>query len=291
MLHTIKNDQLTAVVNEQGAELYSLVADGRELLWNGDAKYWTGRSPNLFPFVGRMAGKQYTYKGKSYQMGIHGFAKISSFACVQSSETHLLLELCDNEETRRQYPFAFRFTVGYTLQGDTLNTEYTVENRSGEAMPFGIGGHPGFALPFADGLAFEDYALTFAKESAPTRIYFSPNGLVDATKPWPLEGGRAIPLRHSLFDDDAVVLEGVPAELVLGSAKGGPALRFKGGQGLRYWGFWHANKSDAPYVCIEPWSSLPGGEGEPVDLEIKQDLLRLEPGGTFATGWSVAVEG
>ena len=39
-----------------GAEMQALkTSDGKDLLWNGDAAYWTGRSPILFPIVGKAA--------------------------------------------------------------------------------------------------------------------------------------------------------------------------------------------------------------------------------------------
>ena len=39
-------------------------ADGTEYLWNGDPAYWTGRAPNLFPYVGRLTNDRYAYGGE-----------------------------------------------------------------------------------------------------------------------------------------------------------------------------------------------------------------------------------
>lgn len=36
-------------------------------------------SPVLFPFVGNVSGKQYRTKGKTYDMGQHGFARDMEF--------------------------------------------------------------------------------------------------------------------------------------------------------------------------------------------------------------------
>ena len=60
MIHTIKNSFLEVQVSEAGAELMSITAGGTDYLWNGDKAYWGGRAPNLFPYVGRLTGNQYT---------------------------------------------------------------------------------------------------------------------------------------------------------------------------------------------------------------------------------------
>ena len=49
---TIRSDRLEAVVSPLGAELQSLRdSAGRDYLWDGDAAWWTGRAPILFPIV------------------------------------------------------------------------------------------------------------------------------------------------------------------------------------------------------------------------------------------------
>ena len=63
-----------------GAELQSIVtSDGASWLWNGDAKWWSGRAPLLFPVVGKSPANTVTIEGKSYPMQPHGFARRSSF--------------------------------------------------------------------------------------------------------------------------------------------------------------------------------------------------------------------
>ena len=53
----IGNQHLTVDVSSLGAEMQALATiDGLSWLWKGDAAYWTGRSPILFPIVGSLAG-------------------------------------------------------------------------------------------------------------------------------------------------------------------------------------------------------------------------------------------
>ena len=42
---------------------------------------------------------------------------------------------------------------------------------------------------------------------------------------------------------------------------------------------WHKVKMQVPFLCIEPWTSLPGYEGQITDLEDRSDYNRLAPGG------------
>ena len=49
-LTRIENAYLSIDVSSLGAEMQSIAArDGTNWLWNGDAAFWTGRSPVLFP--------------------------------------------------------------------------------------------------------------------------------------------------------------------------------------------------------------------------------------------------
>ena len=91
MLYTIENEFFRAVLNDRGAELTQLTAkaDGYEIIWSGDPAYWTGHSPLLFPFVGKLKNNGYTYRGKRYEMEKHGFARSTNFAVAeQSADSH-----------------------------------------------------------------------------------------------------------------------------------------------------------------------------------------------------------
>ncbi len=54
MLYDIYNDSLKATVNDEGAELWSLldILNDRELIWQGDRTIWPRRSPILSLGVG-----------------------------------------------------------------------------------------------------------------------------------------------------------------------------------------------------------------------------------------------
>ena len=58
---------------------------------------------------------------------------------------------------------------------------------------------------------------------------------------------------------------------------------------MPYLGIWHAPGTDAPYICIEPWLSLPATAGEPTVFENRPDLAEIGPGETYRNIWSVTV--
>ena len=290
MLHTIKNNELSITVSQLGAELQSILsADGTEDLWQGDPAYWRKRSPNLFPYIGRMPDKTYCLDGQKYQMPLHGFAPTSQFELIEKSDSHLVFELTDNEETYGYYPRHFSFRVSYRLEGNRIDVGFSADNRDEKTMYFSMGGHPGFRLPLAEGLAFEDYRLRFAEKCHPTRVTFCKDYLVAGRMPYPLQDDCIIPLHHPLFDDDAVVLEGSGATVTLETDKDSHAVTVTYPQ-MKYVGFWHTTKSDAPFVCIEPWSALPSRSGVTESLETQPDLTALEPGCQHSNNWSITIK-
>lgn len=288
MIHPIQNGCLRVEVAEHGAELQSIRdADGTEYLWQGDGTYWSDRAPNLFPYVARLTEGKYRLDGREYHMDIHGLAPYMDFTLKDRSETWLALELRSNQATRGAYPREFIFRVIYALAGSALYITYEVENRDERTMYFGLGAHPGFRVPVRAGERFEDYRLRFAPQCRPRRIGFTPDCFLDGTdQPFPLDGDGCLPLRHGLFDQDAIVLKDAGHEVCLERADGERVVtvRFPG---MNYLGLWHRPKTDAPYLCIEPWCSLPSTAGKIAVLEEQPDLLRLTPGQLYRNTWQI----
>lgn len=290
MLYTLFNGQLKVTVSDMGAELQSILAsDGTEYLWQGDGRYWKDRAPVLFPFVARLTEGCYELDGIRYGMSIHGFACRSRFKPVLCEQKKIVLELTSNEETRAAYPRDFVFRVTCALEGNTVATVYEVTNADRKTMWFGLGAHPGIRVPLKDGLSFSDYRLTFADPCRPVRVGFSPACFLDGNDlPFPLEKDRFLPLRHGMFDDDVIVLKNTSREVTLETDKDrrSVTVRFPG---MDYLGIWHRPKTDAPYVCIEPWCSLPAFQDRITVFEEKPDLLRLEPEEVYRNRWEITL--
>lgn len=287
MLHTIKNDHLTITVSEQGAELWSILdADGTEYLWQGDSRYWGDRALNIFPYVARLTEGQYELDGQRYHMPIHGLAMYEPFTLTEKTEAALVFTLTDTPELYRSYPRHFCFRVRYALEGNCLRITYIVENRDEKMLYFGLGGHPGFNVPLTPEGSFTDYRLRFSASCEPRRIGFTEACFLDGTdEPFRLEDGQLLPLRHDLFDDDAIVLRDMAREVTL-EADHGPSVTVRYPD-MPYLGIWHAPRTDAPYVCIEPWCSLPSTQDQIAVLEEQPDLLHLRPGACLENSWEI----
>ncbi len=289
MLITIKNERLSLSVDPLGAQMMHLQMSGTEYLWQGDPQYWEERAPHLFPFIARLTEDRYRLGDTVYPMKIHGFASVSPFSVVENQEDRVTLEMTDSRETQRQYPFRFALRVIYQLAGNRLDITYQVENRDSVTMPFGIGGHPGFRVPLLPGEAFEDYAIVFSQPCQPDRVGFtSALYLSGQDERYPLIDDRRIDLHHGLFDRDAIILKNVSREVTLSSKKSGKGVRVSFPD-MPYLGIWHWPKTDAPYVCIEPWSSLPSRQDIVEDFYCKSDMLRLAPAHTYENTWSVTL--
>ncbi len=291
MLYTIENECLQVSVSTHGAQLQSIKdRSGREYLWQADPKYWNEKAPVLFPFIGRLEGKQYCLDGQTYSMGLHGFAAGSEFTPVHRTGDCVVLALSDTAETRAVYPCAFVLEITYRLAGNTLLVENRVKNPGESTIHFALGGHPGFRVPLAEGERFEDCYLEFDREAQPQRIGFTEDTVLvsGVNTAYPLEGGRRISLRHELFDGDAIILRDVARQVMLKSEKSSPSLTVSYPD-MPYLGFWHWPRTDAPYVCIEPWTSLPGRSAVTEDIALREDFIHLEPGKTYENIWTVSL--
>ena len=286
---TLSNDKITAVISPRGAELLSLMKDGREYLWQGDAAFWPDRSPLLFPYVGRFTDGKYLLGGVPYPMTIHGFAAACDFSVEDQEDDGAVFLLTDSEETFKVYPFRFELRAGYYLRDSTLQIRYEVLNLSDETMPFGIGGHPGFCVPMEEGRSFTDYRLDFGMKHQPARVGFTEACFLNGRdETFPLEEGRYLPLRHEMFDDDAVVLKNMARSVTL-SAEGSEHYVRVDFPDMPYLGIWHMPKTEAPYVCIEPWASLPSRQDIVEEFLTKSDLIRLKAGDYYENEWFITL--
>lgn len=291
MEYVIQNDFLTVTVSDLGAELMSVkTADGHEYLWQGDPKYWSGRAPIMFPICGRLFNGEYTYLGKTYTMPNHGFARKSVFTLKSASRSFVTLELAANEETRAQYPFDFVLDVTFTLVGNLLDVKYEVKNKDERDLIFSVGGHPAFNVPLDKGVGFEDCYVEFAKKCEALRVNFSETCFLTHKDKIYEEGGvKRIDLRHDLFDEDAIFLYNVNKEIKLASEKTKRSVTMYF-NGMKYIGLWHAPKTDAPYVCIEPWTGIPATDGVVDNLLTKEEMIHLPSGYTYKNGYSVKID-
>ena len=278
VLHDNTTGAEAAVAPSEGGELSSFKVKYKgqtvELLYHArdysNKTGFQGKGPLLWPAV----GAQYptdtvpkescgtgTYKvaGKSYPMPCHGFARTVPWKEIsRAADTHsarVTVELTDSDATRKFYPFAFHLDATFELLDGHLSVEYVVKSdRSNtEAMPFSIGNHIAFKLPFLPGtdpasMEFETQNTVqllrntvglLNGEQKPSS-FATPEALgsFDAHVALPLAGYKSQPFAR-LIDPKGVTLRltqttssSLPEPLIRFNAYGGPSVG---------------------YFCPEPW--------------------------------------
>lgn len=285
----LKNKYLNVTIDAKGAELTSIRTDQLEYMWQADPQFWGRHAPILFPIVGRLVDHEYVYKGKTYSMSQHGFARNHDFKLIAKTENSITLELTATDESKEIYPFDFVLQVKYTLSERKLTTEYKVFNPSNkDNLYFSIGAHPAFNCPFEAGQKRSDYQLVFDKKTAPQALLhvngLYEGGLCSVVKP---EG--TIDISDDLFDNDSFTFSPNPFSKVTfehkSSQKNYLSVAFENYPFLAIW-----SKSDtSPFVCIEPWHGIADRKDHDKEFTQKEGIKKLPPKGEFSCSFVVEV--
>ena len=283
---TIENEYLKVTVTTWGAQVKSVIRklDGVEHIWQADKSVWGYYAPILFPHAGKVVDGKIEAKGGVYESGQHGFARLMEHEFLEQTADTIVLELCANEETLAKFPYDFRLVSTFTLEGDTLHHSLTVENLDDVQLPFGIGYHPAFTVPFDDKHVATDYELRFDEMESPICINCLPTGLIQKDHYYLGNNITAIAVDEQLFANDSHLMVNLKSHTL--------GLYEKGtGRGVV------CDISDFPYtliwskpgmpqfVCIEPWHSLPSVEGGSSKWDEKAAAAILNPG----EGWTTTL--
>lgn len=290
MNYRLDNGVLEINVASKGAELISIKDEtGKEYLWQGDEKYWGRQSPILFPFVGRLKNQEYTYEGKKYPMMQHGFARDKEFSVIEHNEDEIWLELRDDGETYKLYPFHFSLKIGYRLVENRIEVLWKVENIDTKTMYFNIGAHPGFFCPIDGEKDKVGYALEFNFKGNPkyygadydTGLRFS------KLHELKLENGRSI-ITKEYFDETTYIFEDnqiSEVSLVKPSGEKYVTVRFD----MPILAVWSKERADAPFVCLEPWCGRCDRMDFNGNLEDREYNTVLEAGEVFNNVYSIEI--
>lgn len=279
-MQKIANEVLEVSVNENGSLLDSVKFKGEEYLWQGSEKSWKSKDIVIFPFVARLKDGWYTVDGKKYEMKIHGLARYNTFKAVENTGNSLTMRLESDEETKKQYPFDFRFDVKYTLEGSSLKIAYEVENTGDKEMFFGLGTHFGWIIDGEEGDGFCDVSGNYAliDTDAPIMQYEFDDDthLIKGIKA--AEFTNRIPLDKSTFRHDAVVMKN-SAEKVTLIRRNGKKIVFDIGK-VPVLAIW-SNATAGRYACVEAWQGLPDYVDADRELKNKPMINALPSGKKF----------
>lgn len=194
-----------AVAPSEGGELSSLRVKHRgewiELIYRArdysSRPGFRGKASFLWPAVGGqyLLGTNpggscvegvYRVGDSTYPIPCHGFVKTMPWdiagQSADDSGARVSLEVHDSGKTRPSYPFGFRVRVTYELAGGALTIAYRVSSsdKNSRPMPFSIGNHVAFRVPFLKG---SDPAAFILETPNAFELVRDANGLVTtATK-------------------------------------------------------------------------------------------------------------
>lgn len=269
----IENGILSAKVDERGSQLVSVssIKTGREYIWGADPKIWGRSAPILFPAVGRMYTDGYIYKGKRYRMSKHGFLRDEMLSVKENKGDAVSFIYRQTEKIKEIYPFDFTFETSFSLSGNTLVTEYTVENNGDETMFFSLGAHPGFSCNMGD-------KVTFSEREAEKAPYFDKDDRPSGKEFAELSEGKSFYITDDIFFEGSIVFSSPNSKSVSLSENEEEYMRIEFGKVPHLW-IWA--KQGAKFICIEPWH----GADECVpqeDISKKSGIISLLPKERFS---------
>ena len=280
----LTNEALSLAVAPLGAEMqYLRTGSGEDLLWHGDAAFWSGRAPVLFPIVGRAVDDLIAVGDHTAAMPQHGFARRQVFALEEQTETSCRHVLKESPESLVLYPFSFVLQVTHELDGNRLHVTAEVQNTDQRVMPFGFGFHPAFCWPLPKSDQ-KTHSISLASGGNPNRV-----GLQDGLlRPQPVAGPFSdgeLELHEALFKDGALVFPNGAESLRYGPPDG-PSLEFQF-HNLPDLALWRP--PGAPFLCIEPWHGTASYLGDGPKIVQRPNSIDLQPGAAVQFGYSVTV--
>lgn len=286
----ISNNQLAVTISPIGAEVQSIkdVNTQCEYLWHGDAHWWSGHSPILFPIVGGLWNGTCRVDGQELHISKHGFVRRAPWRVV-CVETHkAVFEFVSTVGTFAIFPYAFRLTATYSLDDRKLRAEFCVENLGGSPFCFQLGGHPAIALPNWDDAQPLDGYLRL--EGNPTHVLRAgEQGCLEPdTFPVPLNADGLVPLTVDTFSHEALIFDNhqVSAATVL-TPSGQPVARVESTAPV--WLFWSPQGIHTPFVCLEPWYGLCDHQSFCGDITERPYINTVNGHATWMGGYGIEI--
>lgn len=268
MFYTLQNRHAKITVNDFGAELSSVVIDGKERLWQNSDGTWNEHAPLLFPVCGHFGC---TVDGKTYPMPPHGFAKEFPFVAEKQTKFRLVFTLVSSPKTEKYYPYHFSYSVEYRLRGRKLTILHTVKNLAETPLYFACGGHESYLL---DG-SVSDYKLVFPLSETFVHRPHNEEGYLTGARETLGVGNELILPDNYLSGGATVILEKLRSRkvsLLKTSGEKCADISFSGFENLLLW-----RPDKAKMVCIEPWSNLPDEAiANPKEFSKKDGVFKVE---------------
>jgi aldose 1-epimerase len=279
---------------QRGDQTWSLLHAEADLC--SDPRPTRSGIPILFPFPNRIRDGRFTWAGTEYQLPINDHSKknaIHGFACrrpwrvidqgvhaTSAWVTGAFQGSRDAPDCVAFWPGDYEIHITYRLGSNFLRLEATVNSPGPGDVPFGLGYHPYFRLPFTTGVRADECTV-----SVPARSYWALEETLPSGERRPVDAARDLNQPHRLADlqlDDILTdlpsvppsAEGLCERAVIQGAPGA-ALRLFCSEGFREMVvFTPGNRLS---IAVEPYTCV-------------TDAVNLQARGVDA-GWRVARPG
>lgn len=287
LLHTIHisaHGYEAEILPERGANLVSLTRPALglssvrtpasiETFVNENPYLWG--APLLFP-PNRISEAQFVFEGRTYILPmnepaignfIHGIMHELPMACVEQTTDHaLFLFRATAEQPYMTFPHAFTLRMTFMLKEDGLHHCITVTNDSALNMPFALGFHTTFALPFVKYGRVEDVILQLGvgDEIVRNMDTFLPTGEIIADSPMrqSLLHGDLHPCEHTISRHFA--MDSSHEMRLIDNARR-VQLIYRAQPPYAYWMVYNGGSKDL--ICVEPQTWINNCPNSPFDRE------------------------
>jgi galactose mutarotase-like enzyme len=289
MLYTLNTQGASLQVETCGAELKSFrPANGNELIWPGDPRFWTGSAPVLFPVVGAARDGIITVAGRNYPMPKNGFAQSRQFALESRTENRLVLIDRADDASLAMYPFLYELKVVFQLTDQNLTQEFTVANRGPDPLWFNLGAHTGFNCPLTAAERFDQYRIQFDPDESAECPWYGPAGLVNMDRRRRVLDARGgLDLNKDLFNNAVLIFPATRSRSLTLLNAAGRGWRMDYGL-FHDIVLWTPQSEEARLICVEPLIGSGYQDREPDSrLNARYHVLCLEAGQQFSAEFRI----
>ncbi len=288
-MYILENEDLIIESKSSGAELTRIYSKkyNKEVLWNGDKKYWGRQSPILFPIVGRLKENETLIEDKIYNINQHGFARDMDFDLISIDKKSITYKLTSDEKSREIYPYNFNLFISYTIIDEKVKITWRVENIDSQEIYFSIGGHPAFNISSPENLI--DYYIEFKCRKNVNKINLEGPYYGEIEK---IESLPILELNSSIFENDAIIYTNID-EISLKSSKEEFYINvnIKDFPLVGIWTpYYKDTKSTAPFICIEPWYGLADSVDSNKIYKNKKYINKLNIGENFEVSYDIEIK-
>lgn len=288
-MYILENKELIIESKSSGAELTRIYSKkyNKEVLWNGDKKYWGRQSPILFPIVGRLKENKTLIEDKIYNINQHGFARDMDFDLISIDKKSITYKLTSDERSKEIYPYNFNLFISYTIIDEKVKVTWKVENIDSQEIYFSIGGHPAFNISSPENLI--NYYIEFKCRKNVNKINLEGPYYGEIEE---IESLSILELNSGVFENDAIIYTNID-EISLKSSKEEFYINvnIKDFPLVGIWTpYYKDTNSTAPFICIEPWYGLADSADSNKVYKNKKYINKLNIGENFEVSYNIEIK-